>query len=70
MQLRVLLAALVLAALPALGACTSDTSSSEQSFKCCVNKAYYDCATQEDMRTCATSKMTCPRDSSRDDQCQ
>lgn len=70
MQPRRLVAPFAVVALFALAACTSDTSSSEQSFKCCVNKAYYDCATQDDMRTCATTKMTCPRDSSRDDQCQ
>jgi len=57
----------------ALVACSSDdttTSSSSQTYKCCVNGAYYDCKTQDDMKTCGTTSMTCPADPSKNDQCK
>ena len=66
------LVALVLAS-AALGGCSSETtttSSSSQSFKCCVNGTYYDCKTEEQMKTCGTRTMTCPSDSSKNDQCK
>jgi hypothetical protein len=66
-------ALLLLVASFGLVACSSDdttTSSSSQSFKCCVNGVYYDCKTQDDMKTCGTSTMKCPADPSKNDQCK
>lgn len=73
MTLRLALLALALSAVSAISSmgCSSESStSSSQSFKCCVNGTYYDCKTEDQMKTCGTSTMSCPADSSKNDLCK
>ena len=49
-----------------------DESSSSESFRCCLNGAFYDCDSSEELATCSLTSdepIQCSRDSSRDDEC-
>lgn len=48
----------------------SDSEESSSSYKCCVNESYYECSSSEQMQTCGTSAMKCPRKSSKDSECK
>jgi hypothetical protein len=53
-------------AVGSLSGCGDDS----ESFRCCINGAFYDCSNQEEFETCGAMDTKCTRAPTRDAECK
>lgn len=66
------LISLAFATISALALFTACGDTESSSYDCCLNGAYYDCATESEFGTCnlEDGATECSRDSSKDSECE